>query len=214
MSLPGQSASTGKPPGGPSLGAAIVAAARKLLGDAYVYGATGPKAFDCSGLVQYVMHEVGITMPRTSEAQWGAVTKISKAQLQPGDLVFSQWPGDGAAPGHVEIYIGGGKVLGADDPAVGVRVVPLSADAGHIVGYGRPPGAGVSANVQGGQGGGGGLLSLALPADVLSLFSTGEQLASKLMWLVNPENWARIVAGFAGLFLAAFGLGFLVWSAV
>ncbi|HUY49817.1 MAG TPA: NlpC/P60 family protein [Streptosporangiaceae bacterium] len=215
MSLPGQSASTGKQAAPkPSLGAAIVAAARKLLGDAYVYGGTGPKSFDCSGLVQYVLHEVGITMPRTSEAQWGAVTKISKSQLQPGDLVFSQWPGDGAAPGHVEIYIGGGKVLGADDPAVGVRVIPLSADSGHIVGYGRAPGVKGGGSAPGGGGGGFSLLSLALPADVLSMFSTAETLAQKLLWLVNPENWARIVAGFAGLFLAAFGLGFLVWSAV
>jgi cell wall-associated NlpC family hydrolase len=74
------------------------------LGDPYVYGATGPAAFDCSGLVQWAAQKAGFKgVPRTSEAQWNWVQKISQAQLQPGDLVFSQWPGDNASPGPVQI---------------------------------------------------------------------------------------------------------------
>jgi len=183
----------------------VVAEVRKLLGDPYMYGDAGPAAFDCSGLVQYTLSKLGITAPRTSEAQWAWSQKISKAQLQPGDLVFSQWPGDNASPGHVQVYAGGGNVIGAD--STNVEQVPLSSNAGHIVGYGRPPGMTAAAA---GAGGGGGLLSLALPAGVLSMFSMLETFFTKILWIVNPENVARVVAGVAGAFLALFGIGFLI----
>ena len=198
---------------GPS-GAQFVKELESLLGEPYVYGATGPGSFDCSGLVQYTLTKLGLHgVPRTSEQQWNWVKKISKSQLQPGDLVFSQWPGDNASPGHVQIYVGNGQVIGAD--TVNVEKVPLSSNAGQIVGYGRAPGAylhGGGAAASGG--GGGGLLSLALPADILSLFSTAEQFFTKLLWLINPENWARILAGAVGAFLMLFGLGFLIAAAV
>lgn len=108
------------------------------IGDQYVLGATGPQKFDCSGLVFAGLESVGITgFARTSEDQYKATQRIKKSQLQPGDLVFSQWPGDSASPGHVEVYIGGGNITGAENPAEGVASHPLAEDAGHIVGYGR-----------------------------------------------------------------------------
>lgn len=193
-------------------GTSFVDKVKEVLGDRYVYGAAGPSTFDCSGLVQWAAHQLGITAPRTSEAQWAWVQKISKSQLQPGDLVFSQWPGDNASPGHVQVYVGGGNVIGAD--TTDVEQVPLSGDAGHVVGYGRIPGiAGSGADAEGGGGsatGGGGLLSLALPSDVLSMFSNMETIFTKMMWVLNPENVARMVAGIAGAFLALFGLAFLI----
>jgi len=129
----------GTPPAGIT-GAAIVAEVRKFLGDAYVYGDAGPKQFDCSGLVQYVLESLGMTgVPRTSEQQYAWTQHISANQLQAGDLVFMQFPGDNASPGHVEIYIGGGQMIGADDPARGVAVDSLSSVASNIVGYGRIP---------------------------------------------------------------------------
>src|SRR5277367_3962659 len=128
------------PAGGGVTGAAFMTEVRKFLGDAYVYGAAGPATFDCSGLVQYALAQLGISAPRTSEAQWAWVDKISKSQLQVGDLVFMQFPGDSTSPGHVEIYIGGGNVLGADDPSQGVAITSLASVAGNIVGYGRVPG--------------------------------------------------------------------------
>lgn len=133
-------------PGRSASGAQIfVAELRQLLGDKYVYGAAGPNTFDCSGLVQYTLQKIGVTgVPRTSEAQWAWVkanhTQINKSQLQPGDLVFSQWPGDNASPGHVQVYIGGGKVIQAPHAGATVSIANLTDDTGHIVGYGHVPG--------------------------------------------------------------------------
>jgi hypothetical protein len=125
-------------------GRKFVAELKTLEGDPYVYGAAGPAQFDCSGLVQYGLEKIGVpAVPRTSEAQWAWIkqngTVINKGQLQPGDLIFSQWPGDNASPGHVQVYLGGGQVIQAPHPGGTVSTAPLSADTGHIVGYGRVP---------------------------------------------------------------------------
>lgn len=117
---------------------------KSTLGDPYVYGAAGPSTFDCSGLVQWGLEQVGLTdVPRTSEAQWAWIKQngmqVNKTQLQPGDLVFSQWPGDNSSPGHVQVYIGGGQVIQAPHTGADVSIASLSADTGHIVGYGRVP---------------------------------------------------------------------------
>lgn len=190
-------------------GTQIVSEVEKFTSDPYVYGAAGPSSFDCSGLVQYALHQLGVTAPRTSEAQWGWVQKITRAQLQPGDLVFAQFPGDNASPGHVGIYTGNGQVLSAEDPAAGIGYSSLSSWGSAIVGYGRVPGsaAGTSTSSSGG------LLSLFLPADVTNMFETAAGLFQKLMWIMNPESWARIIAGVFGFFLLAFGIGFLVAAA-
>jgi cell wall-associated NlpC family hydrolase len=120
--------------GAPSAAAShAVAFAQAHLGDPYVWGATGPGSFDCSGLTWDAYDG---SIPRTSEAQWAALRHISAAHLRPGDLVFSYWNVDNqAAPNHVQIYVGGGDVIGAD--TTDVERTPLSTDAGHIVGFGR-----------------------------------------------------------------------------
>jgi NlpC/P60 family len=193
-------------------GASILAEAKKFLGDPYIYGADGPSSFDCSGLVQYTLTQLGIKgVPRTSEAQWGWVDKIPASQLQPGDLVFSQWPGDNASPGHVGIYAGGGKILEASHSGTPVHLVSLDAAyKAQVVGYGKVPGASTS-----GSSGGGGVLGglLSLPSSVTTAFSAAEDLLHGLMWIINPENWARILAGVFGAVLAVAGLGFLLWAA-
>ena len=82
---------------------------RSAVGGAAVSPAAG---FDCSGLVYYVLQSLGVhDPPRTSEAQYHWTTRISPSQLLPGDLVFTQWPGDNQSPGHVQIYMGGGKLI-------------------------------------------------------------------------------------------------------
>jgi hypothetical protein len=130
--------------------ARFITALKSVLGDQYQLGAAGPNTFDCSGLVQWALESIGMQdVPRTSEAQWAWVTKINKSQLKPGDLVFSQWPGDNASPGHVQIYLGGGQVIQAPHTGATVDIVPLSSDTGHIVGYGRVPALGASALVAG-----------------------------------------------------------------
>lgn len=202
---------------------------QSALGDPYVMGDTGPSSFDCSGLVQWAASKAGISgVPRTSEAQWSWVDKIGVTDLQPGDLVFSQWPGDNASPGHVQVYVGGGQVIGADNTHTGVEQTPLSNDAGHIVGYGRIPGQAPGSGGSGGDilstignqlqsllgGGVSGLFSLALPQPILDMFANLEKTAQGLAWFINPENWARILAGLLGVILAAFGLVFLVRAAM
>ena len=138
-------------------GSAIVAAAKKLLGDPYVYGGTSPSGFDCSGLVQYVFNELGVSLPRTSSAQYAAVTHISASPSSPppiGSLVFANFPGidTGPSPGHVGIYVGGGQVLSAEDPASGVGLSSLASWGSNIVGYGQAPGTSAGGTVQGIQG--------------------------------------------------------------
>ena len=115
------------------------------LGVPYVWGGDSPKGFDCSGLVKWAADSLGLTgFPRTSEGQWGAVQRIRADQLQPGDLIFLNFPGE-VSPGHVVIYAGGDQVIQA--PSTGQLVQRDSFTSGTaqqwgatIVGYGRIPG--------------------------------------------------------------------------
>jgi len=118
----------------------------KAVGDPYSFGAAGPHAFDCSGLVYYAAHLVGLRgFPRTSEEQFAATQRIGLNDLRPGDLIFEQWPGDQAAPGHVVVWMGGGKIEQAPSTGQLVQVDSfspgqVSREGGRIVGYGRIPG--------------------------------------------------------------------------
>jgi cell wall-associated NlpC family hydrolase len=76
---------------------AAVAAALTKVGAPYASGATGPSAFDCSGLVSWAMRQAGISVPRTSYAQFGLGTHVSQSQIQAGDLVFFDTAGSGAS---------------------------------------------------------------------------------------------------------------------
>ncbi len=118
--------------------ARAIAYASARLGDPYIWGGTGPVGFDCSGLTSMAWRHAGVTIPRTSQEQWAGLHHVAKPT--PGDLVFSYWtdPADPASPNHVQIYTGHGYVIGAD--TTDVEKVPLSSDAGHIVGYARPGG--------------------------------------------------------------------------
>jgi len=92
---------------------AVVELAYKQLGKSYVWGAEGPNTFDCSGLTLYVYkNAMGKTLPRTSAAQSQYGQYVSKSQLQPGDLVFSDTDHNGSV-NHVGIYIGNGKMIHA-----------------------------------------------------------------------------------------------------
>ncbi|WP_410596433.1 NlpC/P60 family protein [Amycolatopsis sp. lyj-23] len=97
-----------------------VNAALSKLGSPYVWGATGPSTFDCSGLMQWAYQQAGISLPRTSSAQAGFGTPVSRDQLQPGDLVAYYSP-----VSHIGMYIGDGKMVHAPTSGDVVKISPL-----------------------------------------------------------------------------------------
>lgn len=97
--------------------ATIVNFALAQVGKAYVSGATGSSAYDCSGLVQAAYRQVGIDLPRVSQDQSTAGRQVSLSNLQAGDILY--WGGAGSAY-HVAIYVGGGKFVGAQNSSTGV----------------------------------------------------------------------------------------------
>ncbi|WP_370412098.1 NlpC/P60 family protein [Streptomyces fradiae] len=106
---------------GPSRAAAAVLAARSAIGRPYVWGATGPTAFDCSGLMVWSYRKAGIALPRTSQAQRNAGRRIPLSQAQPGDLVTYR-----SDASHVAIYAGNGQVIHAPYPGARVRYDPVN----------------------------------------------------------------------------------------
>ncbi|WP_203569191.1 C40 family peptidase [Aestuariimicrobium ganziense] len=97
-----------------------VNAALSRLGYQYVSGGTGPSVFDCSGLMVWSYRQAGISLPRTSQAQYGAGVRVSASQLQPGDLVFYY-----SGISHVGMYIGNGKIVHAANPRTDVNITSL-----------------------------------------------------------------------------------------
>ncbi|MGL4741730.1 MAG: NlpC/P60 family protein, partial [Sarcina sp.] len=101
----------------------IVNEAKKHIGKPYVYGATGPNSFDCSGLTQYVYKQVGHSLDRTTQQQVKNGSEVSKEQLLPGDLVFTE--GSKTNPTHVGIYIGNNKMIHCPKPGKTVEEINL-----------------------------------------------------------------------------------------
>lgn len=103
----------------PGATSGVVASAMGQLGKPYGWGATGPYAFDCSGLMVYAYAQNGIGIPRTSQAQLAGGTPVPLSHLQPGDII-------GYFPGttHVGMYIGNGMIVHSSDYGIPVQVVP------------------------------------------------------------------------------------------
>jgi peptidoglycan DL-endopeptidase CwlO len=123
------------PPGGAADGGAMTAAqltaalraAESRQGLPYVWGAAGPGAFDCSGLVQWSFAQAGVRMPRVAADQARTGPAVPVSQLEPGDLLF--YHTDPTAPGyvsHVAIYLGHGWMIQAPQPGLRVQVVPAN----------------------------------------------------------------------------------------
>lgn len=114
---------------GSASGQAIVNEAKKYIGTRYVYGGNSPSTgFDCSGLVQYVCRRVGVSVSRSSRAQYGNGVAVSKADLKPGDLVFFS---KGSGISHVVIYAGNGQVIHSPRPGKSVCYASLSTICGY-----------------------------------------------------------------------------------
>ncbi|MFI5981343.1 NlpC/P60 family protein [Streptomyces sp. NPDC051555] len=109
------------PPGDGSRAAKAVAFAYGALGKPYVWGATGPGSFDCSGLTQAAWKAAGVSLPRTTYTQINAGHRVSRDQLAPGDLVFFY-----SGISHVGMYIGNGQMIHAPHPGAPVRIAPIA----------------------------------------------------------------------------------------
>ncbi len=104
-------------------GEKIATYARSYVGYPYVYGGSSPSGFDCSGFVQYVYKQFGITINRTATAQLANGKKVSRSELKQGDLVFF---GYGNTATHVGIYIGENQFVHAQNSSTGVVITDLS----------------------------------------------------------------------------------------
>jgi murein DD-endopeptidase len=121
----------------PSIGSEIVLRAISLLGAPYQWGGSGPKAFDCSGLVHFIHSELGIEVPRTAEEQFRAATRVDLDDLKPGDLLFFKIRGKRVS--HVAIYAGSDRFVHAPQTGRPVEIRPLEDTyyRSRIVGAGR-----------------------------------------------------------------------------
>ncbi|MEU9377466.1 NlpC/P60 family protein [Streptomyces sp. NPDC048255] len=132
--------SEGSPAGPPSTppaasdgsrAARAIAFARGAIGKPYVWGATGPGSFDCSGLTQAAWRSAGVSLPRTTYTQINSGRRVARDQLAPGDLVFFY-----SGVTHVGLYIGNGQMIHAPRPGSTVRVAPI--DSMPWAGASRP----------------------------------------------------------------------------
>lgn len=113
-------------------------------GKPYVFGAEGPRAFDCSGLINYALRQAGVNDSRTTAAGYQARfagSRVSRSELKPGDLLFIWYPNSRGIPrgtaSHIEIYLGNGRSMGTDNPREGARPEPI--DWSAVVNASRVP---------------------------------------------------------------------------
>jgi hypothetical protein len=208
-------------------GATIVSLAEKELGDPYVFGAEGPNSFDCSGLVQYVFKKVGIRTPRTAAQQQHFGTAVSRANIRPGDMIFFNWSGHGAAE-HVGIYAGNNILVEAPHTGDHVKKIKMSSYMwANEVAIRRFPGvtggpdtSEAAAAIAGAVGAGagaikGGGVTGALGGAVAELHDIGTSLGSvgKLAELATkaflPSNIMRGFAALLGTMFVLIGIFFM-----
>jgi len=130
IAMPGQPPVDAEvPPAVPSgEGAAVVQAALSRLGAPYSWGATGPDAFDCSGLIKWAFLQNGKSLPRSSQALAQAGQPVAISDIQPGDIVTFY-----SDVSHAGIYIGDGMMVHASTFGTPVKVAPISSAPIHNV---------------------------------------------------------------------------------
>jgi hypothetical protein len=120
---------------------AVISFAQAAVGKPYVWGATGPNAYDCSGLVLRAFQAAGIYLPRVAREQYKAGGHLPLAQVRPGDLLFlATDPHDPATIHHVMLYLGDGMITEAPYTGVPVRTRPMDWDNSELVPLATRPG--------------------------------------------------------------------------
>ncbi|WP_160050819.1 C40 family peptidase [Nocardiopsis sp. FR4] len=112
------------PEGGSEVGRRAVEWALEQLGKPYVWGGSGPDAFDCSGLVMRAWEAAGVSIPRVTTDQFAHGTRVDLSQIEPGDLLFFN-VGPDPQPGHVTMYVGEGQMINAPGTGKVVRLDPI-----------------------------------------------------------------------------------------
>lgn len=170
--------------------------AKSKIGDPYVWGATGPNSFDCSGLTQWAYGQAGLKIPRTSQEQRSAGSVISLAEAQPGDLITFTYPGESGNPGpgnHVGLYVSPGVLL--DAPTQGQNVQEQPIDTAHLdrvvhITGNETPGTGVATGAADGSVTDAGFSLLdpfGIFGDLTGTVSTaGEAIAESILKAVGP----------------------------
>jgi cell wall-associated NlpC family hydrolase len=111
--MPGAAGAPGPyAPRAPDPGSVVVAFAQAQVGHPYCWGGTGPRCFDCSGLVMTAWRQVGVSLPRGADGFAGVVPEVPLDQVRPGDVVW--WPG------HVGLYVSNGWIIDAEGSRYGV----------------------------------------------------------------------------------------------
>jgi len=120
-------------PAEPSRGQTVIALAKRHVGAPYRWGGSSPSGFDCSGLVRYVYSQVGVSLPHNAAQQFRLGTPVTRASLEPGDLVFFD------RLRHNGIYLGEGFFIHARQTGRGVNIASLDDGwyASHWVGARR-----------------------------------------------------------------------------
>jgi peptidoglycan DL-endopeptidase CwlO len=123
--------------------ATVIAFARQQIGKPYLWGGTGPDAFDCSGLMMMAYRAANIDIPRTSEEQWVWGPPVPPGHEQPGDLVFfAGSDGTTTSPGHVGLVIGHNQMIEAYATGFPIRISPYGPGGApgdtNPVGFTRP----------------------------------------------------------------------------
>jgi hypothetical protein len=204
-------------------GADIVNTAAKEIGDPYVFGAEGPNAFDCSGLVEYVFHKFGIKTPRIAADQAHFGTAVSRNKIQPGDLIFFSWSGNTNHADHVGIYAGNGQMIDAPRPGASVEKVKLGSYYwANTIGIRRFPGVtggpatsesssrlgAVADAATGGLTGALGQIGASM-GDIAKAALQVEKVAEGVTKLFLPSNIMRGAAALAGTLFLLIGIFFL-----
>jgi len=117
--------------GSSQVASTVLAAAYSQRGKPYSYGAAGPDAYDCSGLVLWAFAQAGVSLPHSAADQYGYGTHIAPADLQPGDIVFFD---EGGGIGHNGIYVGNGNMIDANHSGGWVDVRSMAYYPGLIGG--------------------------------------------------------------------------------